>query len=29
LSHRICPVCGYYGGKQAMEIEIKEKKKKA
>jgi large subunit ribosomal protein L32 len=28
LPHRVCKVCGYYGKKQAMEIKIKEKKKK-
>ncbi len=27
LSHRVCPVCGYYGGKQAMEIPVKAEKK--
>ncbi len=27
--HRICPVCGYYSGKQAVEIKIKADKKKA
>jgi large subunit ribosomal protein L32 len=27
LPHRICQVCGYYNGRQAMEIEVKEKKK--
>lgn len=28
LPHRICKVCGYYGGKQVIEVEVKEKKKK-
>lgn len=28
LAHKICSVCGYYGGKQAVEIKVKEKKKK-
>jgi large subunit ribosomal protein L32 len=28
LSHRVCPVCGAYAGKQAMEIKIKAEKKK-
>lgn len=28
IPHRVCPVCGYYRGKQAIEIKIKEKKKK-
>jgi large subunit ribosomal protein L32 len=27
-AHRVCLVCGYYGGKQVIEIKIKEKKKK-
>jgi large subunit ribosomal protein L32 len=27
-AHRICPVCGFYKGKQVIEIKIKEKKKK-
>jgi large subunit ribosomal protein L32 len=26
--HRICKVCGYYDGRQAIEIKVKEKKKK-
>jgi len=26
--HRVCPVCGYYKGKQVIEIKVKEKKKK-
>jgi large subunit ribosomal protein L32 len=29
LSHRVCPVCGYYDGRQVIEIKVKEKKKKA
>ncbi len=28
LSHRICPVCGAYAGKQAVEIKVKAEKKK-
>ncbi|MCM8779764.1 MAG: 50S ribosomal protein L32 [Candidatus Omnitrophica bacterium] len=28
LPHRVCPVCGYYAGKPAVEIKVKEKKKK-
>ncbi len=28
LTHRICPVCGAYAGRQAMEIAVKETKKK-
>ena len=28
LSHQVCPVCGYYKGRQALEIKIKEKKEK-
>jgi large subunit ribosomal protein L32 len=27
-SHRVCPVCGYYDGKQCVVIETEEKKKK-
>jgi len=27
LPHRICTVCGYYAGRQAIEIKVKEKKK--
>lgn len=26
ISHRICPYCGYYGGKEVVKIELKEKK---
>jgi len=29
LSHKVCKVCGYYEGKQVLEIKIKEKKKKS
>jgi len=29
LPHRICKVCGYYDGKQIIEIKVKEKKKKS
>jgi len=28
LPHRVCKVCGFYNGKQAIEIKVKEKKKK-
>jgi len=28
LTHRVCPVCGFYKGKQVIEIKVKEKKKK-
>lgn len=28
LPHQICRVCGYYKGRQVIEIEEKEKKKK-
>ena len=28
LPHRICTVCGYYNGRQVIEIKVKEKKKK-
>ena len=28
LPHRICTVCGFYNGKQVIEIKVKEKKKK-
>lgn len=28
LPHQVCPVCGYYGGRQVVEIKVKEKKKK-
>ncbi|MBN2831037.1 MAG: 50S ribosomal protein L32 [Candidatus Omnitrophica bacterium] len=27
-AHRICPHCGYYKGKQVIEIKVKGKKKK-
>ncbi|MGE5308254.1 MAG: 50S ribosomal protein L32 [Deltaproteobacteria bacterium] len=29
LAHRVCPVCGQYGGRQAVEIEAPEEEKKA
>lgn len=29
LGHRVCLVCGYYDGRQVMEIKVKEKKKKS
>ena len=28
VPHRVCKVCGYYDGRQVVEIEVKEKKKK-
>ena len=28
-SHRVCPKCGYYKGRQVIQIKVKEKKKKA
>ncbi|MDD5196304.1 MAG: 50S ribosomal protein L32 [Candidatus Omnitrophota bacterium] len=28
LIHRVCPICGYYKGKQVIEIKVKEKKKR-
>ncbi|MDP2939966.1 MAG: 50S ribosomal protein L32 [Candidatus Omnitrophota bacterium] len=28
LSHRVCPTCGYYDGKQVVQIKVKEKKVK-
>ena len=28
LSNRVCPICGFYKGKQVVEIKVKEKKKK-
>lgn len=28
LPHRVCAVCGFYDGRQVIEIKIKEKKKK-
>jgi len=27
LPHRVCPFCGYYKGRQVIEIKVKEKKK--
>jgi len=29
LPHRVCLVCGYYDGRQVIEIQVKEKKKKS
>ena len=29
LPHQVCLVCGYYAGRQVMEIKLKEKKKKS
>lgn len=29
LPHNVCAVCGYYNGKQVIEVKVKEKKKKA
>ena len=28
-SHRVCPKCGYYKGRQVIQIKTKEKKKSA
>jgi large subunit ribosomal protein L32 len=28
VAHRICAVCGYYNGRQVIEVKVKEKKKK-
>ena len=28
LPHQVCKVCGYYKGRQVLEIKVKEKKKK-
>ncbi|MDD5130767.1 MAG: 50S ribosomal protein L32 [Candidatus Omnitrophica bacterium] len=28
LPHKVCLVCGFYAGRQVIEIKIKEKKKK-
>ena len=28
LPHRVCPGCGWYGGKEVMKVGKKEKKKK-
>lgn len=28
LPHKICAICGFYAGRQVIEIKIKEKKKK-
>ncbi len=27
-AHRVCPYCGYYAGREIVEIKIKERKKK-
>ncbi len=27
LSHRVCPTCGFYDGRQVVSIEVKENKK--
>ncbi|MDP3041738.1 MAG: 50S ribosomal protein L32 [Candidatus Omnitrophota bacterium] len=29
LPHRVCLACGYYAGRQVVEIKVKEKKKKS
>jgi len=29
LPHKVCLVCGYYAGRQVMEIKLKEKKTKS
>ena len=28
IAHRVCQVCGYYDGKQVIEIKVREKKGK-
>lgn len=28
LIHQVCRVCGYYAGRQVIEVKVKEKKKK-
>lgn len=28
IPHRVCMVCGFYAGRQVVEIKVKEKKKK-
>ncbi|MFH0935289.1 MAG: 50S ribosomal protein L32 [Candidatus Omnitrophota bacterium] len=28
VPHRVCAICGYYNGRQVIEIKVKEKKKK-
>lgn len=28
ITHRVCPFCGYYQGKEVIRIEAKEKKEK-
>lgn len=27
ITHRVCPMCGFYKGKEVVRIEIKQKKK--
>jgi large subunit ribosomal protein L32 len=27
-SHQVCKICGFYGGKQVMEVKVKTKRKK-
>jgi len=29
IAHKVCLICGYYDGRQVIEIKVKEKKKKA
>jgi large subunit ribosomal protein L32 len=29
IPHNVCKICGFYGGKQVIEIKTKEKKKKS
>lgn len=29
ISHRVCPACGYYRGKQIIAIKVKEEKAKS
>ncbi|MFA5200262.1 MAG: 50S ribosomal protein L32 [Candidatus Omnitrophota bacterium] len=29
IAHKVCLICGYYDGRQVIEIKLKEKKKKA
>jgi large subunit ribosomal protein L32 len=28
LPHRVCQVCGYYNGRQVLEVKVREKRKK-
>ena len=28
VPHRVCPKCGYYNGRQVLQIKVKEKKQK-